>query len=117
MIIAAKIAVEVKRRICRLEAVEDAFRYDRLILATPTYNGDVFPFMKEFIHHLTDRNFQNRKIAFMENGSWAPTAAKTMKKMLEGSKNLTFADTTVTLLSALSETSKAQVEELAKEMA
>lgn len=99
------------------EAVEDAFRYDRLILATPTYNGDVFPFMKEFIHHLTDRNFQNRKIAFMENGSWAPTAAKTMKKMLEGSKNLTFADTTVTLLSALSETSKAQVEELAKEMA
>ena len=75
------------------KAVEDAFRYGKLVLATTTYNADVFPFMKEFIHHLTERNFQNRTIGLMENGSWAPLAAKTMRKMLEGSKNLTFTDT------------------------
>ncbi len=98
------------------EAVEDAFRYGKLVLASPTYNGDVFPFMKEFIHHLTERNYQNRTVALMENGSWAPTAAKVMAKMLEGSKNLTFAKTTVRILSALNDASRAQVEALAEEL-
>lgn len=98
------------------EAVEDAFRYGKLVLATPTYNGDVFPFMKTFIHHLTERNYQNRMVAFIENGSWAPTAAKVMAKMLENSKNLTFAQTTVRLLSALNDASRAQVAALADEL-
>lgn len=98
------------------EAVEDAFRYGKLVLATTTYNADVFPFMKEFIHHLTERNFQNRTVAFMENGSWAPLAAKVMRSMFESSKNLTFTDTTVRILSALNDESKAQVEALAEEL-
>ncbi len=98
------------------EAVEDAFRYGKLVLASPTYNGDVFPFMKTFIHHLTERNYQNRTVAFMENGSWAPTAAKVMAKMLEGSKNLSFAENTVRILSALNDESRAQVEALAEEL-
>ena len=98
------------------EAVENAFRYGKLVLATTTYNADIFPFMKEFIHHLTERNFQNRTVAFMENGSWAPLAAKVMRSMFDGSKNLTFTDTTVKILSALNEESKAQVEALAKEL-
>ena len=97
-------------------AVSDAFRYDKLVLATTTYNADVFPFMKEFIHHLTERNYQNRTIGLMENGSWAPLAAKVMRSMLEGSKNLTFTDTTVHILSALNDESKAQVEALAQEL-
>ncbi len=97
------------------EAVEDAFRYGKLILATTTYNADIFPFMREFIEHLTERNFQNRKIGLIENGSWAPLAAKTMKKMLEGCKNLSFADTTVSIRSALNDDSKAQLEALADE--
>lgn len=97
------------------EAVEDAFRYDRLILATTTYNGDIFPFMKEFINHLTERSYQNRKVAFVENGTWAPTATKTMKKMLEGSKNLIFADTEVKIWSALNAESETQLDALAKE--
>ncbi len=99
------------------EAVEDAFRYGKLVLATPTYNGDVFPFMKSFIHHLTERNYQNRTVAFVENGTWAPTAAKVMAKMLEGSKNLTFAQNTVRILSALNDSSKAQIDALAAELA
>ncbi len=98
------------------QAVADAFRYGKLVLATTTYNADIFPYMKEFIHHLTERNFQNRTVALMENGSWAPLAAKTMKKMLEGSKNLTFTDTTVRILSALNDDSKAQIEALAQEL-
>ena len=98
------------------EAVEDAFRYGKLVLATTTYNADVFPFMKEFIHHLTERDYQNRTIGLMENGSWAPLAAKVMRSMLEGSKNLTFTDTTVHILSALNDESKAQVEALAQEL-
>ncbi|MBQ9989477.1 MAG: FprA family A-type flavoprotein [Lachnospiraceae bacterium] len=97
-------------------AVTDAFRYSTLILATPTYNGDVFPFMKSFIEHLTERNFQKRKVAFIENGSWAPTAAKVMASMLEKSKNLTYADTTVTIMSALKKENILQIEDLAKEM-
>ena len=99
------------------EAVEDAFRYDKLVLATTTYNNDIFPFMKEFIHHLTERSYQNRTIAFVENGSWAPTAAKTMAKMLEGSKNLTYAENTVKILSALNDESRNQIKALAKELA
>ena len=98
------------------EAVEDAFRYGKLILATTTYNGDIFPFMKEFINHLTDRSYQNRKIGFVENGSWTPMAAKIMKAAFEKSKNITFADTTVTVRSAVNEESEAQIAALAKEM-
>ena len=98
------------------EAVEDAFRYSKLVLATTTYNGDIFPFMKEFIHHLTERGYQNRTVAFVENGSWAPVAAKVMGKMLEGSKNLTYTQNNVRLLSALNADSEAQIEALAQEL-
>ena len=98
------------------KAVADAFRYSKLVLATTTYNADIFPFMKEFIHHLTERSFKNKTVALIENGSWAPLAAKTMKSMLESCKNLTYADTTVKILSALREESKAQVDALAKEL-
>lgn len=98
------------------EAVANAFRYSKLVLATTTYNADIFPFMKEFIHHLTERNFQNRMIGLIENGSWAPLAAKTMKQMLDGCKNLTFADTMVQIKSSLNEESNAQLERLAEEM-
>ncbi|MBE6737397.1 MAG: MBL fold metallo-hydrolase [Ruminococcaceae bacterium] len=98
------------------EAVEDAFRYSKLVLATTTYNSEIFPFMREFINHLTERNFQNRTVAFIENGSWAPTAAKVMKGMFEKSKNLTFADTTVSILSALSDESKEALDTLAGEL-
>ena len=112
-----KVAVTDLARDDMAEAVEDAFRYDRLVLATTTYNGDVFPFMKEFIHHLTERNYQNRTVGLMENGTWTPTAAKTMHKMLESSKNLTFTENTVKILSALSDESRAQIDALAKELA
>ena len=98
------------------EAVEDAFRYGKLVLATTTYNGDIFPFMKDFIHHLTERSYQNRTIGMMENGSWAPTAVKVMTKMLEGSKNLTFTENNVKILSALNDASRAQIAALAKEL-
>lgn len=98
------------------EAVEDAFRYDKLVLATTTYNGDVFPFMKEFIHHLTESNFQNRTVAFIENGSWAPTAAKVMAKMFENSKNLTIAQNSVKIMSAISDENRIQIEALADEL-
>lgn len=98
------------------EAVEDAFRYGRLVLATTTYNAGIFPFMREFIEHLTERNFQNRTIALMENGSWAPLAAKVMKEMFASSKNITFANTTVKIKSALNEESRAQIEALANEL-
>ena len=98
------------------EAVAQAFRFSKLVLATPTYNADVFPFMKEFIHHLTERTYQNRTVAFIENGSWAPMAAKVMTKMLEGSKNLTYAATTVTVRGALNAASEAQIAALADEL-
>lgn len=98
------------------EAVEDAFRYSTLVLATTTYNGDIFPPMKQFIHKLTERNYQNRTVALIENGSWAPMAAKVMKNMLEGSKNLTFAETEVKIISALDDASSEQIENLAKEL-
>ena len=98
------------------QAVADAFRFGRLVLATTTYNADIFPFMKEFINHLTERNFQNKTVALIENGSWAPLAAKTMRNMLAGCKNLTFTDTTVKIMSALNETSSQQLNDLADEL-
>ena len=98
------------------EAVAAAFRYGKLVLASITYNTDVFPYMKEFINHLTERDFKNRTVAFIENGSWAPTAAKTMRTMLEKCKNLVFAETTVKITSALNESSKTQIEKLADEL-
>ena len=98
------------------EAVAAAFRYGKLVLASITYNTDVFPYMKEFINHLTERDFKNRTVAFIENGSWAPTAAKTMKTMLEKCKNLVFAETTVKITSALNESSETQIEKLADEL-
>ncbi len=98
------------------EAVEDAFRYGKLVLATTTYNAEIFPFMRTFINHLTERAYQNRTVAFIENGSWAPMAARVMKQMFSKSKNLTYTDTTVTIQSALNETSAAQLEALADEL-
>lgn len=95
------------------EAVAQAFRFSKLVLATPTYNGDVFPFTKTFIEHLTERNYQNRTVALMENGSWAPTAARVMRKMFEASKNLTILDETVTVKGSLDDASIAQLHALA----
>ena len=111
-----KVIVHDLARCDMAQAVADAFRYSKLVLATTTYNADVFPFMKEFIHHLTERNFRNRTVALMENGSWAPLAAKVMRKMLEECRNLTFTETTVRVLSALNETSAKQVDALANEL-
>ena len=111
-----KVVVHDLARCDMAKAVEDAFRYGKLVLATTTYNADVFPFMKEFIHHLTERNYRNRTIGLVENGTWAPLAAKVMTKMFEGCKNLTFTDTTVRILSALNEDSKAQIEAMANEL-
>lgn len=99
------------------EAIEDAFRYDRLVLATTTYNADMFPFMKTFLEELKERGYKNRKIAMIENGSWAPTAAKSMKAMLEGSKDITLVEPIVTVKGALNDESRARVEALAKELA
>lgn len=98
------------------ECVEDAFRYGKLVLATTTYNAGIFPFMQEFINHLTERNYQNRTVALIENGSWAPLAAKTMKAMLEGCKNITFAENSVCIRSALNDESNAQLKALAEEL-
>ena len=95
------------------EAGAQAFRFSKLVLATPTYNGDVFPFTKTFIEHLTERNYQNRTVALMENGSWAPTAARVMRKMFEASKNLTILDETVTVKGSLDDASTAQLHALA----
>lgn len=111
-----KVSVTDLARDDMAEAVEDAFRYGKLVLATTTYNADVFPFMRDFILHLTERGYQNRTIGIIENGSWAPVAAKVIKGMFEKSKNLTFTDTTVTLKSALSAESEAQIVALAKEL-
>jgi flavorubredoxin len=111
-----KVAVHDLARTDMAEAVEDAFRYGKLVLATTTYNADIFPFMHTFIHGLTERNFQNRTIGIIENGSWAPMAAKVMKEMFAKSKNLTFTDTTVRIMSALNEESEQQLEALACEL-
>ena len=99
------------------KAVSDAFCYDRLVLASSTYNADVFPFMKTFLHALTERQFQNRKIGLIENGSWAPLSSRVMRKMLENSKELTFTDTTVKIFSAIKDENLAEIEALAKELA
>ncbi len=98
------------------EAVEDAFRYGKLILATTTYNMDIFPFMRQFIEHLTERNYQNRSIGFIENGSWAPSAMKVMKAMLEKCKDITYMETSVTIKSALTEENISELDKLAAEI-
>ena len=113
---APKVVVHDLARTDMAQAVADAFRYGKLVLATTTYNADIFPHMKEFIHHLTDRNFQNRTVALVENGSWAPQAAKVMRGMLEKSKNITFTDTTVKILSSLNDESRDQIEKLSDEL-
>ncbi len=113
---AAKVVVNDLARCDMAEAVEDAFRYSKLVLATTTYNADVFPFMREFINHLTERNYQNRTVAFVENGSWAPMAVKVMTGMFEKSKNLIFAENPVKINSALSDESVAQIKALAAEL-
>ena len=112
-----KVAVSDLARDDMPETVEDAFRYDRLVLATTTYNNGIFPFMHTFIEHLTEREYQNRTIAFIENGTWAPVAAKLMKAMFEKSKKITFAENTVTIKSALNADSEAALEKLAEELA
>lgn len=111
-----KVVVTDLARSDMAEAVEDAFRYSKLVLATTTYNGEIFPFMREFIHHLTERNYSNRTIAFIENGSWAPVAARIMKSQLENSKNLSYTDTTVKIMSALNDESIEQIKSLAAEL-
>ena len=111
-----KVVINDLARCDMAEAVEDAFRYSKLVLATTTYNADIFPFMREFINHLIERNFSNRTVAFIQNGSWAPLATKVMKGMLEKSKNLSFAETEVTILSALNEDSSAQLNALSDEL-
>lgn len=111
-----KVVVHDLARTDMAEAVEDAFRYSKLVLATTTYNAGIFPFMRDFIDHLTERNYQNRTVAFIENGSWAPLATKVMKGMFEGSKKLTYTDTNVRILSALNDESSAQLEALADEL-
>ena len=111
-----KVVIHDLARCDMAQAVADAFRYSKLVLATTTYNADVFPFMREFINHLTERNFSNRTVAMIENGSWAPLAAKVMRGMLEKCKNLTYTDTTVKILSALNEDSSAQLNTLIEEL-
>jgi len=111
-----KVVVNDLARCDMAEAVEDAFRYGKIVLATTTYNNDIFPFMREFINHLTERNYQNRTVAFIENGSWAPVATKVMKSMFEKSKNLNFAETEVKIMSALNSESEAQINALADEL-
>ena len=111
-----KVAVNDLARCDMAEAVEDAFRYGKIVLATTTYNADVFPFMREFINELTERNFQNRFVGIIENGSWAPMAAKVIKKMLENSKNITFADTVVTVKSAMKQNTADDIKRLADEI-
>jgi len=111
-----KVVVNDLARCDMAEAVEDAFRYSKIVFATTTYNAEIFPFMREFIEHLTERNFSNRTVAFIENGSWAPQAMKVMKNMLEKCKNLTYTETSVKIMSALNAESEAQLENLAKEL-
>ena len=111
-----KVAITDLARSDMAENVEDAFRYGKIVLATTTYNADIFPFMKEFINHLTERTFRNRTVAFIENGSWAPLAAKTMRKMLESCRNITFLEKSVTIKSAVSDENRKQLDEMADEL-
>ena len=113
---AKKVVVNDLARCDMAEAVEDAFRYGKIVLATTTYNGEIFPFMREFINHLTERNFQNRTVGFVENGSWAPVATKVMKGMLEKCKNLQFTENNVKILSAVSSQNESEINALAKEL-
>ena len=113
---APKVVVHDLARTDMAEAVEDAFRYGKLVLATTTYNAEIFPFMADYIHRLAEHNFQNRTIGLIENGSWAPLAARIMRQKLENCQNLTFTDTTVKILSALNDESKAQIEAMAEEL-
>ena len=111
-----KVAITDLARDDMAEAVEDAFRYGKIVLATTTYNAEIFPFMREFINELTERNYQNRFIGIIENGTWAPTAAKCIKKMFENSKNITFAENVVTVESALKQDSIDKINLLADEL-
>ena len=111
-----KVVVNDLARCDMAEAVEDAFRYGKLVLATTTYNADIFPFMHEFIDHLTERNFRGRTVGFIENGSWAPMATKVMKGMLEGCKDLTYTEAGVKILSAMNDVNRAELEALATEL-
>lgn len=111
-----KVAVSNLARCDMAEAVEDAFRFDRLVLATTTYNGGIFPTMYDFIHHLTDHNYQNRTIGIIENGSWAPTAEKNIKSLLEKSKNITFTEAGVHIKSAVSDINADEIKVLAEEL-
>ncbi len=111
-----KVVINDLARCDMAEAVEDAFRYSKIVLATTTYNSEIFPFMREFINHLTERNFSNRTVGFIENGSWAPLAAKIMKNKFEKSKNLTFAENTVSIMSAMNEKNAEEIEALSDEL-
>ncbi|MBE7046937.1 MAG: FprA family A-type flavoprotein [Ruminococcaceae bacterium] len=113
---AKKVVVNDLARCDMAEAVEDAFRYSKLVLATTTYNADVFPFMRTFIDHLTERNYQQRQIAFIENGSWAPMATKVMKEMLSKSKNLTLCETEVKIMSSMNDDTKNALDKLSDEL-
>lgn len=113
---APKVSIADLARDDMAEAVEDAFRYDRLVLASITYDAGIFPVMESFIHHLKSKNYQNRKVGFIENGSWAPTAAKKMRAELEGLKNITFMDNVVSIKSAMKEADLKQIEALADEL-
>ncbi|MCH5152920.1 MAG: FprA family A-type flavoprotein [Clostridiales bacterium] len=111
-----KVAINDLARCDMAEAVEDAFRYGKLVLATTTYNASIFPFMHEFVNHLVEHGYQNRLVGIVENGSWAPQAANVIKKLMGGCKNITFTDTTVTILSALKPDNRAQIAKLAQEL-
>ena len=111
-----KVTVNDLARCDMAEAVEDAFRYGRIVLATTTYNGDIFPFMREFIHEITERGYQKRTVGIIENGSWAPVAAKRIKAMLESSKDISYTDTTVTIRSSINEQNVAEIKALAAEL-
>jgi flavorubredoxin len=111
-----KVVVNDLARSDMAECIEDAFRYGKIVLATTTYNGDIFPFMSHFIHGLLERGYRNRFIGLIENGTWAPQAAKIIKKQFENSKEITFAETTVTVRSALNDSSREQIKALAKEL-
>lgn len=111
-----KVIVTDLARCDMAEVVEDAFRYGKIVLATTTYNAEIFPFMREFIHHLVERNYQNRTVGLIESGSWAPQAAKVMRNLLADSKDLTFTDTTVKIVCAMNEENKQQIEAMAEEL-
>ena len=113
---APKVVVNDLARSDMAECVEDAFRYAKIVFATTTYNADIFPFMKEFINHLTERGFKNKTVAFIENGSWAPLAEKTMRTMLSGCKDLVFAENSVSITSSMNDDNKKQIDALAKEL-